>query len=77
MNNYYYIVCRPADGDERRKLEAAGYSADDAAEAVALARDNDGRALYRIDAENYAVEGSTGEIVAELTAKEAFAEWFC
>lgn len=65
------------DADERRKLEEAGYSASDAAGALVLARDDRGAILYRIPGNfDYAVEGGSGEIYAELSAIDAIREWF-
>lgn len=65
------------DADERRKLEEADYSASDAAGALVLARNDRGSILYRIPGNfDYAVEGGSGAIYAELSALDAFREWF-
>ena len=68
---------RAPDADERAKLEEAGYSASDAADARVLARDSVGAVLFRVPGTmDYAVEGGSGNVVAELDAHDAFRDWF-
>lgn len=67
----------PAGADDRAALEEAGYSASDAAGARVLARDSVGAVLFRIPGTmDYAVDGGSGDVVAELDAHDAFREWF-
>lgn len=66
---------REATADERRKLEEAGYSADDAAAARVLAENRDDARFYRIPHNGYAVEGETGEMIADLDAEAALMQW--
>lgn len=67
------------DAEECRIMAEAGYSADDIDDARVIARKNDGSAFYRIGGcgNEYAVEGSTGDVIAELDWGEAITEWGC
>lgn len=69
------VCSRAATADERRRLEYAGYSAVDAALAWCYAETQNGARLYYINGCGWAVEGETGDIVADLDAEEAINQW--
>lgn len=65
---------RECTADEIRKLRAAGYDDPEADEARVLAETAAGAVLYRIG-ESYAVEGETGELLADLDVGDALQVW--
>ena len=65
---------RECTADEIRKLRAAGYDDPGADGARVLAETAAGAVLYRVG-ESYAVEGETGELLADLSVGDALQLW--
>lgn len=66
---------RAATNDERRRLKEAGYSEEDAARAWIYAETQNGAKLYFVNGCGWAVEGETGDIIANLDDVEAINQW--
>ena len=60
---------------ERAALDRAGYGHNWVADARVIAETGNGARLYRMDADEYCIEGETGEMVAELSGADAIRQW--
>ena len=65
---------RQATADEIDLLERNGYSHDDAEDAHVVAQ-RDGATLYHMRHAGYAIEGETGEMLADIDAESAIRNW--
>ena len=66
---------RKATSDEQQRLIDANYAEYDVVDAEVIAETENGAKLYRICRNQYAIEGETGEIIADLDGEEAARNW--
>ncbi|MGN0130708.1 MAG: hypothetical protein ACI4CE_07470 [Methanomethylophilus alvi] len=68
-------VPKPATAEQRVLLECEGYLEEDTDDAKVIAEDGRGAILYRLGENDFAVEGPTGLVIANLDEWEAMVQW--